>query len=373
MKILILALLFSQNIDSATLEKKSIEAREILKKENVSFRRAGKAKNSRIVSRDILLAVYSQKTEMIDIIRLEVSVPKSLRDSNFNFKVVGFTYGVQRIAGKGITRLEFDVFKNETLEDVIVLDSRHLHLEKNRSSPRDLFYFPYSDIFQNNYFTKNGKETYFDIISEAVEELCDTETKSLAFSDKLLCKTIPISFLTVLGAIEQTDDGEFFSNSAYALKKFSTHIARNNEKAFSYSVSVDGARGLMQFMNSSKIGTYNLVRKKYPKAKLIADFEKGTADMKNSIKAALCLADMNLAGMPDGFFWLMIKNPKIGGAILSSAHNGGLARARKLYSEHKKKKINWDKFSLSKNVLPKETENFVKKYLKTYEYFLQND
>src|SRR3989344_1400843 len=116
---LILSIILTQGIDSEILEKKSLEAREILKQEKVSFRRASKSSNSRIVSRDIVLATYSQFQNSIKVVRLEVVVPKSLNNSSFNFKVVTSGLDVERIAGKGIIRLEFKVVDKSTKEELL--------------------------------------------------------------------------------------------------------------------------------------------------------------------------------------------------------------------------------------------------------------
>lgn len=337
MKWLFLSMILLQNIDPLVLEQKSLEARELLNKESITFKRAGKGGNARIVSRDIILAVYSQVRDAIELVRLEVAVPKSLRNTSFNFKVATPGYSVERIAGKGITRLEFNI------ADFLVLDSRHLHLERQRTSPRDLFYAPYSDIFQNEYFTKSGFKKYSNIVKESQDELCTTGAKSRKYPEKLLCDVFPDHLFLTLGAIEQMDDREFFENPKYSVKKFLAHVARNGEEAFSYSVSVDGARGLMQFMNSRRIATYDAVRKRYPKVKLIADHEKGAADMKNSIKAAICLADMNLAELPQS-----AKN-KFEAIIV--AHNAGAGRAKNF---------------LRGKSIPKETKNFLKKYRETW-------
>lgn len=347
--ILIVLLLFSEIIYSAqvdfeTIEKKSLEAREILKKENLGFRRENKKSNSRIVSRDIVFAVYLPETD-IKVIRLEVAVPKSLRDNSFKFKVLTSGFNVERLTGKGITRLEFGV------DGFVVLDSRHLHLEKSRTSPRDLFYAPYSDFFQDEYFTKKGSNFYKNIMRESQEELCATGAKSKSYPEKLLCEVFPDHWLLTLGAIEQMDDGEFFKRPKYSVKKFLAHIARNGENAFYYSVSQDGARGLMQFMNSKKYPTYNQTKKDCPEIDLIADFEKGTADMKNSIKFAICLADSNLSKMPKSAKEEFLEDPFKGGEAVAAAHNGGLGRALNFL---KGKKI------------PKETQNFIKKYKETW-------
>lgn len=338
---LILSMLFWQNIDPEILEKKSLEARELLSKESLGFQRAGKSRNSKIISRDILFAAYSRIEDKIFLVRLEIVVPKDPRDNSFNIKSITSGFNAQRLAGRGITRFEFKVLKmgGRGTEELLVLDSRQLHLEFQRTSPRDLFYFPYSDIFQHEYFTTKGFDRYSNIIRESQEELCKIGAKSRAYPEKLLCEVFPDQVFLTLGAIEQMDDGEFFADPEYSVKKFLAHMARNGKDAFSYSVSMDGARGLMQFMNSKRIRTYDLVWRKYLEVGLLYNFEKGSADMKNSIKAAICLADINLAQLSKG----AEKNFE---AIIV-AHNAGVGRAKRF---------------LKGRSIPKETQNFLKKY-----------
>lgn len=351
MNLLVLVLIFAQGVNQEIIEKKSTEAREILKKESVTFKRAGKNSKSKIVSRDILLAVGSESLDKINTVKLVVDVSKSARDKGFKFKVATPGYNVERISGAGITRLIFRVTDQKTNEELVVWDSRHLHLEKQRTSPRDLFYFPYSDLFQEEYSTKKGREFYKNITRESQEELCATGTKSKAFPEKLLCEVFPDFWPLTLGAIEQMDDGEFFERPEYSVDKFLAHIARNGQDAFFYSVSVDGARGLMQFMNSKRFPTYNQTRKDCLEIGLFSDFEKGTADMKNSIKAAICLADKNLSQMPDSAKEKFLEDPFVGGEAVAAAHNGGLGRA-----------LNF----LKGKRIPKETQNFLKKYKETW-------
>ena len=340
--------------------EKSNEARELLKESGVGFRRANKKISSVIVSRDILLVVSDKNCQKIKLVRLEVN---ALSRNRFEFKVITSGYNVERISGAGITRLIFKVTDKDTGEELIVWDSRHLHLEKQRTSPRDLFYFPYSDAFLSQDIIDLGTVNLFEIMEKSKAELCATGTKSKAYPDKLLCEVIPDLWLATLGAIEQTDDADFFSDNQKAISKFLIHVARNKENAFYYSVSADGARGLMQFMNSRRIDTYNDVKRRYPAVKLISDFEKGTADMKNSIKAAICLADLNLSSLPIRARDLFLKNPNIGGTFIAAAHNGGAGRARTLWREFERGTINFSNFKTTRRVLLKETENFVNKYL----------
>ncbi|MEK7560280.1 MAG: transglycosylase SLT domain-containing protein, partial [Patescibacteria group bacterium] len=185
--------------------------------------------------------------------------------------------------------------------------------------------------------------------------------------EKFLCNVFPDRMFLTLGAIEQMDDGEFFANPEYSVKKFLAHIARNDKEAFSYSVSNDGARGLMQFMNSKRNATYNLVLRKYREVNLVTDHEKGMADMKNSIKAAICLADMNIAQMPQRAKDKFKDDWFLGGIFVAAAHNGGIGRTLLLWKESERKQAGLGFYTyIQKRVLLKETENFIKKYFETW-------
>ena len=356
MKWLIMSIMLAQNVDPLVLEQKSLEAREILQQNPVKYR----VRNGRIIAREILIAVYNSLLDSIGLARIEVPVPSA---KPFSFNLLTPDFLVEHISGSQIIRLRFNIFDQDANIQLIALDSRHIHTERQRREARDLFYRPYSDIFQEDYFTQKGWSFYKSIVRESQEELCATGAKSRAYPEKLLCEVFPDHLLLTLGAIEQMDDGEFFADPDYSVKKFLAHVARNGADAFFYSTSVEGARGLMQFMNSKKIGTYDLVRKKYPEVNLISDFEKGTADMKNSIKAAICLADMNLEELPQNARDRFETDWFLGGIFVATAHNGGSGRALRLWREFEKGLIDFDDFKPKKGLLPKETENFIKKYI----------
>ena len=362
---LIVSIMLLQGVDFSVLEKKSAEAREILKKESTTFKRAGKGKNSRIVSRDILLAVGSLSADEIKVIRLVVNVPKSTRDRSFKFKVATPGFDVERISGAGITRLIFKVTDKDTKEELVVWDSRHLHLENQRTSPRDLFYFPYSKYFLREEVISAGSEFLSGSIEEVRQKVCQKQIMSRALPEKPMCLvyTDIDKYLYALGASEQTDDGEFSADSENSLSKFLVHVGRNRENAFYYSISEDGARGLMQFMNKKGNMTYKWVRDSYPEAGLIPDFEKGTANFQNSLLAAWLLFDLNISKISGEARNLILINPKLGGFLGASSHNAGWKRGgKRLFVEIVSGKITAETKDFSKSGIPRETKVVLKKF-----------
>ena len=339
-------------------------------------------RGSSIVSRDIALAAYSQKRDAVEIIRLEVTVPQSVRDSRVILRVTTPGYFVERVSGKAVVRLVFRATDSHD-EKLIILDARHLHLEQQKY-PRDLFYAPFDEVFIDPTFMNEGQRELLRIISEARRELCKTIARSRAYPEMPLCEVIPDQAIASLALSEQMDDGEFFGTGCkeptctmYTMAKALSHIARNHEYAFGYSISADGARGILQFMNSRRIPTYSVVRKKYPEVGLTADYEQGTANIKNSIKAAICLFDMNLAELPEDAREAFKKDPVKWSVLGAAAHNAGAGKAIRLYGELRKHKtfseVDWPRDTYFENaflragVVPKETIGFLKKYELVYQ------
>ena len=362
----------AQRLSPDFLREKFKEARILLEQHPARYYGSGKGKNFRPHTREIVLAVYSPVRDTVLAVRLEA--PVSQKKNSFVFSVKTPGYRVERLSGRGVTRLVFDV-ADAAGEKMIVLDLRYLHFE-NRISPRDLFYAPYSDSFIQEDFILGGYDHLFRIIREAQDELCAADVQSRAYSGKRLCEVIPDMWFATLGLIEQTDNSEFFGRECVghvgcdevAIWKALVHIARNREQAFYYSVSEDGARGFMQFMNTRRIPTYRFVHTQYPEAFLEKDFEKGTADMKNSIKAAACLLDFNLSQLPPAVRAQFLENPKIGGAYGAAAHNGGAGSARRLYGAvAKQSSFNWSNFKAPRRTVLRETEGFIKKYIRTWD------
>ncbi len=365
----------AQRISPDFLREKSQEARVLLEQIPVKYYGSGKGKNFKPRTREIVLAAYSLERDTVETIKIETPIVQKKNSFAFTVKTPG--YRVARLSGRGVTRLIFDV-ADASGEQMIVLDSRFMHFE-NKISPRDLFYAPYADSFIQESFILEGYEYLFRTVREAQNELCAANVLSRAYPGKRVCEVIPDLWFATLGLIEQTDDGEFFGRACVghvgcdevAVWKALVHIARNHEQAFSYSVSVDGARGFMQFMNTRRIPTYRSMRARYPEALLHEDFEKGTADMKNSIKAAACLLDFNLSLLPEAARAQFLANPKIGGAYGAAAHNGGAGSAQRLYGAvAKQPSFSWTKFKAPRRTVLRETEGFIKKYLRTWDILL---
>jgi hypothetical protein len=101
-----------------------------------------------------------------------------------------------------------------------------------------------------------------------------------------------------------------------------TVIAANGEKAYAYSISAAGARGLVQMIAS----TYNLLLKRYPEAGLSASFSVGMSDPVNAVMAQVLLCDSDWAVLRSRF---ALGSEAIG-PYLAAAYNGGVGRVLSL-------------------------------------------
>ena len=115
--------------------------------------------------------------------------------------------------------------------------------------------------------------------------------------------------------------------SQYGLKR---------EEAYRYSVSSAAALGPMQFTNRKGNGTYALVVRRCPEAKLDPDFERGATNLLNAMKAAICLFDIELSQMRSDIRLAYRDNKEVLGIFPVAAYNGGPRNVAKLYGVMKR-------------------------------------
>src|ERR1044072_5111419 len=181
-------------------------------------------------------------------------------------------------------------------------------------------YTPYSGEIKTEEVIKKGIEVQAHFIRKAYARLADRKVFSQAFAGQKIVDVIPVDVLQVLLMNEHIDPGEFKAAglTQALVERVLTVIATNEDKAYAYSVSRAGARGLVQMIPS----TYTLIANKYPAAGLMRDFSKGMADPVNAIMAQVLLCDAD---------WQSIRArseipaERIG-PYLAAAYNGGVGR-----------------------------------------------
>src|SRR5206468_10222588 len=129
--------------------------------------------------------------------------------------------------------------------------------ENNRFGPGpeviQAVYTPYSAEIKTEEIVQAGLDVQRDLIDRAYARLRERAVFSNAFPSRTTVDTIPKDLLRVLLINEHIDPSEF--KSAGLTKPLServlTVIGANREKAYAYSISPAGARGLVQMIPST--------------------------------------------------------------------------------------------------------------------------
>ena len=221
---------------------------------------------------------------------------------------------------------------------------------------KPIVYLPFTEDTFDPGFVSSGKEYLVATASKALEELRLAQVPSKAYPGKLLADAIPLQVVTTLAVIEQTDDRDYVQKQALAFEEVLSQYGLKQEEAYRYSVSVAKALGPMQFTNRRGNGTYSMVVRRCPGAKLDPVFESGATNLLNAMKAAVCLLDMELAGMRADIRDAYESNPVVLGIFPVAAYNGGPRNVTKLHRVLTRMKVGLDELSR-----PESTNDFAVK------------
>jgi hypothetical protein len=167
----------------------------------------------------------------------------------------------------------------------------------------------------------------------------------VAFQGELLADAIPLQVITTLAVIEQTDDADYVQKQEIAFDEVLSQYGLKQDEAYRYSVSRAKALGPMQFTNRRGNGTYSAVVRRCRGAKLDPVFESGATNLLNAMKAAICLLDLELAGMRSDIRMAYRNNPVVLGIFPVAAYNGGPRNVAKLYRVLAKMNVQLDELS----------------------------
>jgi len=210
---------------------------------------------------------------------------------------------------------------------------------------KPIVYLPFTEDTFDPGFVSSGKEFLVATARKAIEELRHAEVPSTAFRGELLADAIPLQVITTLAVIEQTDDADYVEKQALAFDEVLSQYGLKQEEAYRYSVSSAKALGPMQFTNRRGNGTYALVVRRCPGARLDPSFESGATNLLNAMKAAVCLLDLELAGMRADIRLAYRANPPVLGIFPVAAYNGGPRNVTKLHRVLTRRKVKLDELS----------------------------
>jgi hypothetical protein len=318
------------------------EGQALLRDVDLKYVLTGKGKRQALRGRPVAFALWSEAKQQWTVAQLELPRPpikwKPGRKP-LAFRMLTPGIEARHVKGTGAERLmfafsadgeplkvygrKFPVFDNKLVK------RRHWAAVVQTAKP--IVYLPFTEDTFDPGFVSGGKEFLVATAAKALEELRLAKVPSAAFPEKLLADAIPPQVVTTLAVIEQTDDRDYVQKQAVAFDEVLSQYGLKEEEAYRYSVSSAKALGPMQFTNRRGNGTYSLVVRRCPGAKLDPNFERGATNLLNAMKAAICLLDLEIAGMRADIREAYEKNPVVLGIFPVAAYNGGPRNVTKLY------------------------------------------
>jgi hypothetical protein len=180
--------------------------------------------------------------------------------------------------------------------------------------------------------TRRVREDGLKYLKEQIESArIDLEERGVRLSgfEGLPVEVAPTDVSLVLSIIEHIDPQRFKTarsgDEIRLVREVLTIIGANTRRAYAYSKSSAGARGLFQFIP----GTYEKIQRKYRRAGLHRDFVAGCTSHVNAAKASLLLFDSDLNDLPDTYLPAMTADARSVGRYLAAAYNCGSKRVER--------------------------------------------
>jgi hypothetical protein len=316
------------------------EAQALLRDVQLQYVFTGKGKRETLRGRPVAFALWSDAKKEWIVAHVEIPRPPLKWKPGRNFPFVMRTPGIvaRHVKGTGAERLMFAFTRDGEPLKVYgrkfpVFDSALLKKKRWREVARTakpIVYLPFTEDTLDPNFVSGGRDYLLATANKAIDELRRANAPSKAFPGELMADVVPAEVITTLAVIEQTDDGDFVEKKADAFNEVLSHYGLKRDEAYRYSVSRAAAIGPMQFTNRRGNGTYAMVVRRCPDARIDPDFERGATDLLNAMKAAICLFDIELAQMRADIRQAYGANKKVLGIFPVAAYNGGPRNVGKL-------------------------------------------
>lgn len=322
-------------------------AQSLLRDVELEYFFTGKGRREALRGRPVAFALWSDAKQEWSIVHVEIPRPPirwkpGRRPLPFMVRTPGVT--AKHVRGTGAERLMFAFSRDGEPLKVYgrkfpVFDSALVAKRKWRDVVRTatpIVYLPSNADTLDPEFAADGREFLLGTAQEAIEQLRVARAPSIAFPGELLADVVPATVIATLAVIEQTDDADFLRKRTAAFNDVLSHYGLKREEAYRYSVSSAKAIGPMQFTNRRGNGTYALVVRRCPAARLDPNFERGAANLLNAMKAAICLFDIELTQMRTEIRVPYRQNQEVLGIFPVAAYNGGPRNAARLYGVMKR-------------------------------------
>ncbi len=320
------------------------------------FTGKGRKKKETLRGRPVAFALWSDASKEWTIAQIEIPRPPvSWKPGGKPLRFTLHTPGIQaqHTKGTGAERLMFSFSRDGEPLKVYgrkfpVFDSALIKKRRWRAvaeTAQPIVYLPFTEDTFDPEFVSSGREFLLSTAQRAIDELRRANAPSAAFPGMALADVVPGSVIATLAVIEQTDDADFVANQEEAFNEVLNQYGLKRWEAYRYSVSRASAIGPMQFTNRRGNGTYALVVRRCPAARIDPDFTRGATDLLNAMKAAICLFDIELQQMRRDIRTAYFDNKEILGIFPVAAYNGGPRNVTKLYNVMKRMKVDLTELS----------------------------
>jgi hypothetical protein len=326
------------------------EAQTLLRDFELHYVFTGKGKRRTLRGRPVAFALWSEVKQEWTIAELELPRPPvKWKPGRKPLPFRSLTPGIEarHAKGTGAERLMFSFTRDGEPLKVYgrmfpVFDNQLVKRKQWAAvvrTAKPIVYLPFTEDTFDPAFVSGGKDFLVATARQAMEELRLANAPSAAFPGELLADAIPLEVVTTLAVIEQTDDRDYIDKQALAFDEVLSQYGLKQGEAYRYSVSSARALGPMQFTNRKGKGTYSAVVRRCPEARLDPVFETGATNLLNAMKAAICLLDLEIAGMRSDIRQAYQKNPVVLGIFPVAAYNGGPRNVKKLYGVMKRMNV----------------------------------
>jgi hypothetical protein len=318
------------------------EAQTLLRDVELQYAFTGKGRKEVLRGRPVAFALWSESKQEWVTAHIEIPRPPiKWRPGGRPMSVLVRTPGIKATheKGTGAERLMFSFSRNGEALKVYgrkfpVFDNALLKKKQWRAvaqTAKTISYLPFTEDTLDPLFVSGGKEFLLTTARAAIDELRRAKVPSTAFPGELMADVVPAEAITTLAVIEQTDDMDFVEKGTGAFDEVLSHYGLKKTEAYRYSVSSAAALGPMQFTNRRGNGTYALVVRRCPGARIDPNFERGATDLLNAMKAAICLFDIELSQMRADIRSAYWDNRAVLGIFPVAAYNGGPRNVARLY------------------------------------------
>jgi hypothetical protein len=270
------------------------EGQALLQDVELRYVLTGKGKRQTLRGRPVAFALWSEAKQQWTVAQLELPRPPlKWKPGRKPLAFRNLTPGIEarHVKGTGAERLMFAFSADGEPLKVYgrkfpVFDNQLVKRKQWTAvvqSAKPIVYLPFTEDTFDPGFVSGGKEFLVDTAAKALTELRDARVPSAAFPGQLLADVIPPQVVTTLAVIEQTDDRDYVEKQAVAFEEVLSQYGLKQDEAYRYSVSSAKALGPMQFTNRRGNGTYSLVVRRCPGARLDPAFERGATKLRNSM------------------------------------------------------------------------------------------